>query len=494
MSLFLPFAPLPEKGAVERSDACYGTPRMPNPEDANVTRSTSRVWYYAAFVLIVVVAASVRLWDSASWRKTGFDELIYRRYLTLMDGGTQKVAIFQKDMSIKLWEYDVEGTGAGSVPSLTRLFLRTQAVPGTECELPPTRFLYIYTSWLWKNLRFGNSPDLGITGIAAEWQKPPTAEDRSNDVDRRDPPLRALHEVALGFGLLMVIAAGLFGIRMFGPAIGLGVMALVAFDPVLIHLSQHAMVDGFFAFWALLVLWTTWENLRHPDHRGWLIAHAVCLALMVMTKENAFFVYCALALVVVANRWLAFGKVTTRFIVSSIAGPAVGLVVLILLAGGVESFTAIYRTLVEKAQNLPYAQETGDGPWYRYLVDLMTVSPIVLCLALGALFRVAPQRKDLVFLAVFVAGSYLIMCNIRYGMNLRYASIWSFPLRAAAVLMIWQLCSRLGPRQWIASAAAVLALCVYDLRQYSIFATNPDRPLYELVPNDLLRLVKIIKS
>ena len=31
------------------------------------------------------------------------------------------------------------------------------------------------------------------------------------------------------------------------------------------------------------------------------------------------------------------------------------------------------------------------------------------------------------------------------------------------------------------------------LRQYLILATNPDLPLYELAPNDLLRLVKIIK-
>jgi len=30
-------------------------------------------------------------------------------------------------------------------------------------------------------------------------------------------------------------------------------------------------------------------------------------------------------------------------------------------------------------------------------------------------------------LVAFVGFSYLIMCNIRYGMNLRYASIWDLP-------------------------------------------------------------------
>jgi hypothetical protein len=466
---------------------------MPNQTAEDTTRPALRPWFFVVFSLIALAAGAFRLWDIAAWRKTGFDELIYRRYVNLMDGGKQQVPIFQKDMSMKIWEYNVQGTGAGATPSLTRLFLRTQEVPGTECELPPTRFLYIYTSWLWKNVRFSDAPALAMTEIAREWPNPPTGPDRSNDADRRDPALRALHEVALGTGWLLVIIAGIFSTRLLGPALGLCVMALVAFDPVLLHLSQHAMVDGFFAFWALLCLWTTWECLRQPNSRRWLSLHAAALALMVMAKENSFFVYCALALVVVSNRWLKFGQVTPRFIAISIAGPALGVMVLVLLAGGFEPFIAVYRTLVEKAQNLAYAQQTGDGPWQRYLMDLIAVSPIVLCFALGSLFAVAPQRKELLFLAVFVAASYLIMCNIRYGMNLRYASIWSVALRAGAVLMIWQICRQWPAKGWIVTVSAVVALCAYDLRQYWIFATSPDPAIYELVPMDLLRVLKVLK-
>jgi len=213
----------------------------------------------------------------------------------------------------------------------------------------------------------------------------------------------------------------------------------------------------------------------------------------VLTKENAFFVYCALALVVLANRWLAFGTATPRFLLLSIAGPLLGVAILVGLSGGIGPFVEVYLTLVAKAQNLAYAQLTGDGPWYRYLIDLMIISPIVLCLALGALFALVPRRKELAFLAIFVAGSYLIMCNVRYGMNLRYASIWELPLRLSAFAMVWQLCARFGHRQWFVASIAIAALCACEFRQYLVVATNPDRPLYELATNDLLRLVNVIK-
>ena len=45
----------------------------------------------------------------------------------------------------------------------------------------------------------------------------------------------------------------------------------------------------------------------------------------------------------------------------------------------------------------------------------------------------------------------------------------------------------------MALALAVAGLCAYDFRQYWILATNPQTPLYELIPADLLRLLNVIK-
>ena len=450
---------------------------------------TARV-FWIIFALIAVVGTSVRIADSAAFRRTGFDEILYRRYVNLMDGGKQTVGVFQRDRSQQGYEMTLNGTGAATMPGLVDFFLQTQRPEGTECELPPTRFLYIYTSWLWKCVQFGETPPLSM----AEMRQPIVEDDRSRDADHRDPALASLHRVSCLFSVLLMLAGGVFAMRMLGKAAGLGVLALMAFDPLQLHFSQHALIDGFFTFWAVMCMWTTWECLRNPRNAAWLAAHTGCLALMVMTKENAFFVYCALAVVVLSNRWIKLGTVTPRFLLLSIAGPLLGVATLVLLSGGIGPFIAVYQTLVAKAQNLAYARLTGDGPWHRYLIDLLIVSPIVVLLAFGALFAAVPRRKELAFFAVFVAASYLIMCNVRYGMNLRYASIWELPLRAAAFCMIWQLCARLGHRQWLAATIAVSAICCYEFRQYTILATNPSLPLYETVTADLLRLQKVIKA
>jgi hypothetical protein len=446
--------------------------------------------FWIFFALIAIVGASIRIADSAAFRRTGFDEILYRRYVNMMDGGRQTVGVFQRDHSMHGWGLTLNGTGAATMPGLVSFFLQTQRPEGTECELPPTRFLYIYTSWLWKNVQFGAESPLSM----AEMQKPIVDDDRSKDADHRDPALASLHRVSCLFSVLLMIAGGVFAMRMLGKGAGLGVLALMACDPLQLHFSQHALIDGFFTFWAVMCMWTTWECLRNPRSVAWLVAHTACLALMVMTKENAFFVYCALAVAALSNRWLAFGTVTPRFVLLSIAGPLLGVAILVLLSGGIGPFIEVYQTLVAKAQSLAYARLTGDGPWHRYLIDLLIVSPIVVCLALGALFALAGRRKEIAFLAVFVAASYLIMCNVRYGMNLRYASIWELPLRAAAFAMLWEMCAIFRARQWLAATVAIVALCGYEFRQYTILATNPALPLYETVPADLLRLQKVIKN
>ena len=44
-------------------------------------------------------------------------------------------------------------------------------------------------------------------------------------------------------------------------ASGATVCALMAFAPTQVHMSQHALIDGVFAFWAVTCLWLLWENL-----------------------------------------------------------------------------------------------------------------------------------------------------------------------------------------------------------------------------------------
>ena len=327
--------------------------------------------------------------------------------------------------------------------------------------LSPLRFLYIYSGYLW-HLSFGGDP------------------------------LLALKSVASLFSVLTLFISIAFVWRLRGKAWALAIGALMCVAPTQIHMSQHALVDGFFTFWALICLWLFWENLQAPRDWRWLVAYIVGLALLVLTKENSFFVWIALVALLVANHWLRFGTVTRELVIATVLGPLLGGVILVLLAGGLSQTIHTYHYSLAKNYQLQYAILTGDGPWYRYLVDLLLVSPIVLILALGTLFRLNRTMKPELFMSIFIAASYLVMCNVKYGMNLRYANMWDLPLRFLALSQIVAFASLAKKYRTAIIAGAVVLLAAIEFHQYIVLAVR--YPLYELITHDLLQALQILKS
>jgi hypothetical protein len=83
------------------------------------------------------------------------------------------------------------------------------------------------------------------------------------------------------------------------------------------------------------------------------------------------------------------------------------------------------------------------------------------------------------------------MCNVKYGMNLRYANMWDAPLRILAAGAILGLASKLPRYRQVAVIAVVTLVCLVEFRQYLVLFVN--YPLYELVSEGLLRALKILK-
>jgi 4-amino-4-deoxy-L-arabinose transferase-like glycosyltransferase len=377
------------------------------------------------------------LHPQTAFNKIGFDEGLYREYVNALS----------RD-------------GLGAYPDIVQGYIDIQKkLPGSI--LPPLRFLYIFVAYVWHSV-FGSET------------------------------LEALYQVASFFSMLTLALATAFVWRLRGPTWAIAIAVLMAVAPTQIHMSQHALVDGFFTFWALLALWLFWENLHAPRDWRWLVGYIIALALLVLTKENSFFVWVALVALLITNRWLQFGTVTRELVIATILGPLLGVVVLIFLAGGIDVFVQSYQLSVGKNFQLHYAILTGDGPWYRYLVDLLLVSPIVLILALGTVFRLNRTMKPELFISIFIAASYLVMCNVKYGMNLRYANMWDLPLRFLAFSQIVALASLAKAYRATIIAAAVVLLTAIEFHQYIVLAVH--YPLYELITHDLLRALQILKS
>ena len=371
------------------------------------------------------------------FKQVGFDEGLYRSYVDSLIAG-----------------------GIGSYPDIVDQYREVQKkLPGSI--LPPMRFLYIGTAYAWHQ----------IFGCDA---------------------LTALKQVAAFFSILTLFLSALFVCRMKGPAWSAAVTAMLAVAPTQLHMSQHALVDGFFTFWATLALWLFWENLRTLRDWRWLAGYALALMSLVLTKENSFFVWLGIVVLLVANRWLLFGTATRELVAATLLGPILGVVVLVFLAGGVSPMLETYQLSVSKNYQLTYAILTGDGPWHRYIVDILLVSPVIALLVIAKLFQIRFSEKPELFFAVFIVSTYLVMCNVKYGMNLRYANMWDLPLRILAFSMVLAITSRLGRYTLIATVGAIVVICAAELRQYILMFVQ--FPMYELVSEGLLRALHILKT
>jgi hypothetical protein len=84
------------------------------------------------------------------------------------------------------------------------------------------------------------------------------------------------------------------------------------------------------------------------------------------------------------------------------------------------------------------------------------------------------------------------MCQVRYGMNLRYAVMWDMPLRWLAFWNLTLLVRSFTPRtRSILLVAAVALLCLVQWRTYSILFV--EHGIYDPVPAALGSALKILK-
>lgn len=400
----------------------------------------ARRWGFPATVAILLLGGILlRLLLPAGFKGMGFDEGLYCRYVDILD-------------KVGLQQY----------PTLIDTFVAHQLDPRNQAILPPTRVVYIAGGYICHRL-------LGV--------EPPTA----------------LRGLSCFFSILTLLVSAMFCWRLTRQrTLTVAVTALVACAATQIHLGQHALIDGVFGFWALLVVWLLWENLKQPNSLRWEIAYGLALTGMVMTKENAFFVVIAIVGILAGNRWLKIGQVTRRLLITTFIGALAGITVVIVAAGGVEQFSLIFALLKQKVPILAYTIKTGGGPWHRYLVDLVLVSPVVILLAVANILQARRKRSDAVrYLTTFSCLSYAALTAFPDGMNLRYIVMLDMPLRFLAATQLIELSGRWARYRNIILGCAVAVVCSHDLWQHHVLFAKGG--LYELVTEGLVRVQGILK-
>ena len=373
----------------------------------------SRPIVLLALAIILSGGIFLRVWPSTGFRHVGYDEGVYRAYVS-------------SAVKIGIWNY----------PALVDVYVKSQR-ERAEAMVPPTRIGFL----------------LPASALAATFHL---------------DPLLALRGVSATAAILLLLVTPLIAYRLGDAERMLLLSLLVAVAPLQIHLAQRALIDGYFAFWAVLCAWFLWENLRTPNHAGWLCAFGFSLFVLILTKENAAFVLAALAVTYLVFQTAGLsrgGSVTVLFV--SLGVVLLALFILASMVGGLGEWISFYQMFVRKSAALPYARIHQDGPWFRYLIDFILLSPLVVVFALARLFRIDKQSPADLFWALFLGASYVVMSVIPYGQSLRFAAYWDLPLRWLALSQLLACAPRF--RRFNPMFAVGLAMLVFvsvDLFQY----------------------------
>jgi 4-amino-4-deoxy-L-arabinose transferase-like glycosyltransferase len=387
--------------------------------------------------LVLLFGGFLRIYPSATSKYLGMDESYYR------------------DAVISLVH-----DGFTSYPRLIRNYAKVQPTLPVAV-IPPTRVTLIATAFFWHKI-FNTGP------------------------------LISLRAVACSATVLTLLIGALFLYRAAGLPAAVGAIALLSCAPMQIQLAQRAYVDGVFAFTAILTLWLLWENMRMPFSLKRLVPYGASMALMVVTKENAAFVFVGILSILACNRWLKIGHVSLSLVTASFAGALTGAIVLVIASGGLTTLIHVFQANISKTYSTPYVIQTGDGPWFRYILDLISMSPLVTLLALAALGRLSFQEAISRYFALFLTVTYLLMANLRYGISLRYTAMWDLPLRWLAFTQIALLAARVPPRyRTIFIPAAVAIVCAVDLRHYCLFFVQ--NGTYDPTAKEMLHQLNIVK-
>lgn len=401
---------------------------------------------------LLLFGAFLRFFPSSGYPLIGYDERLYVRYVE------------------QLGKY-----GPAAYPDIVEAYTTLQR-SRPEAMLPPTRALFLLGGWSWRAMFGGTAFD-------------------------------ALRHVSALAGVgAMLVAAG-FGARLGGRAWALAATALMAVAPLQVHLAQRALIDGFFAFWAVLALWALYECLQRPPAQPgkWLAVYGVALVGLGLTKESALFVYAPLLGLLLLNPYARFGRAGRPVWVVTLAAPALAVGLLIVLCGGWEPLRAAflafrYQPPAPTPHGPNYVYLTGGGPWHRYLLDWTILCPGVTFLAVAGLMRgrargdLGPEDtrgRILLFLGAFVVATYLELHLVLGGMNLRHTTIWDLPLRLLALGQLVPWARRFGARRDLVLALGVLILCALDLWTYHRMFVEAG--IYDPVPEPMLRALEVLR-
>jgi hypothetical protein len=262
---------------------------------------------------------------------------------------------------------------------------------------------------------------------------------------------------------------------------------LVTTAPVTRGMSKYPVVDAIQLTLALSLFAAIAEWLRSP--RRSLLYAIGGITLFVLSSREAAFVFLFAGTAMVVHERVQTGTLKWPPLWAMFAGCSAMLLISAALAGGFGQLFLLARDVVHGAMNTGNGAYVG-GAYYRYLVDLMMVSPVVMVTAAvsAGWLRQKPDLKPITDQVLVATVVSLIFLSI-LPKTLRYVMVVDSGLRIICALTVWAL-YREGGRRRILGVVVFLALIAHDEALHALLFARDQ--VYDPVQWSIARQLRMI--
>ncbi len=302
---------------------------------------------------------------------------------------------------------------------------------------------------------------------------------------------RTLSLLSLAAFLALLLVILINSRRCFGERTAFWITLFLAGSPFHMALARRALSDTLGSLLINGSLWALWwalsDDSERKGRRWWFVS---ALYAVTFLAKGSTFILIPISLFFLCRQsgWFRRPFPWWPTAAVSVVPLAILPVVLVTAAGG---FDVLWRTaqFARGAYSSPYALQYLQGPWFRYVVDFLLISPwttLMYLIWLGVLLA-SPTRDEGAWFWGIIPPLYLAGAAFFPLRDARYLLALEMPVRMGALFLIQRLVGEQRQNRWAAvrMGMVLLPLLWIDLRTFYLFViTN----LYEPTSFYLLHL------
>lgn len=294
--------------------------------------------------------------------------------------------------------------------------------------------------------------------------------------------------------IFMIFISYVFARKYFGSIRAMFIAALLSFSPICMAMSRRALGDSLATCCMAVTIWLFLDLIHHSGIMKKILFIVVfCFAILVKETSILFYIPFLAFLLIETYYKKATVNLPSLLVVLSMPVFVCGLVYL-LVSGGFYPLFKVIRIILVSPYTNRYAVDFGSGPWYRYLIDFILLSPWPTLLAIGFVAIIMVRFKDGVydsnqvyFVTIFI---FLLLEFSFFTKNIRYLAILDLPIRVFAVFMLFELISHMNPV--MATTLCFVLVFIFCLFDYQTFNMMVVHDTYDPVSALLLMMRNII--